>query len=117
MAAAESIAQPAEQQVDKGLKSGALGLVSTTIIATASVAPAIAFYYGLTGFACTWYYRRNVTSSARNLWMQGIIPSLGGLILFFLGGWSVCWTTTWPPRTTTRCGPCRASTGRSAGHS
>jgi hypothetical protein len=40
MAVAESIAQPAEQQVDKGLKSGALGLVSTTIIATASVAPA-----------------------------------------------------------------------------
>ena len=29
-----------EQSVDKGLKSGALGLVSTTIIATASVAPA-----------------------------------------------------------------------------
>src|SRR5262244_2337659 len=29
-----------EQPVDKGLKSGALGLVSTTIIATASVAPA-----------------------------------------------------------------------------
>jgi amino acid transporter len=29
-----------EQEVDKGLKSGALGLISTTIIATASVAPA-----------------------------------------------------------------------------
>ena len=29
-----------EETVDKGLKSGALGLVSTTIIATASVAPA-----------------------------------------------------------------------------
>src|SRR5881398_4131911 len=29
-----------EQQVDKGLKSGALGLISTTVIATASVAPA-----------------------------------------------------------------------------
>src|SRR4249920_1184176 len=29
-----------EQSVDKGLKSGALGLISTTIIATASVAPA-----------------------------------------------------------------------------
>src|SRR5215831_4819074 len=40
MAVAEPVAQPAEQQVDKGLKSGALGLVSTTIIATASVAPA-----------------------------------------------------------------------------
>ena len=40
MAVAESVAQPAEQQVDKGLKAGALGLISTTIIATASVAPA-----------------------------------------------------------------------------
>src|ERR1700761_1113179 len=49
----------------------------------------IAFYYGLTGFACAWYYRKNLTSSARNLWMQGILPLLGGLILFFLGGWSL----------------------------
>src|SRR5215475_4773912 len=40
MAVAESVAGPAEQQVDKGLKAGALGLISTTIIATASVAPA-----------------------------------------------------------------------------
>src|SRR5246500_1820775 len=40
MAVAEPVAGPAEQQVDKGLKAGALGLVSTTIIATASVAPA-----------------------------------------------------------------------------
>jgi len=49
----------------------------------------IAFYYGLTGFACAWYYRKNLTSSVRNLFMQGIIPVLGGLILYFLGGWSV----------------------------
>src|SRR5580700_6489839 len=49
----------------------------------------IAFYYGLTGFACAWYYRRNLTSSARNLWMQGILPVTGALILFFLGGWSL----------------------------
>ncbi len=49
----------------------------------------IAFYYGLTGFACGWYYRRNLTTSARNLWMQGILPVTGGLILFALGGWSL----------------------------
>jgi amino acid transporter len=49
----------------------------------------IATYYGLTGFTCAWYYRRNLTSSARNLWMQGILPVLGGLILWFLGGWSL----------------------------
>jgi amino acid transporter len=49
----------------------------------------IALYYGLTGFACAWYYRRNLTSSARNLWMQGIIPVTGAVILWFLGGWSL----------------------------
>jgi amino acid transporter len=49
----------------------------------------IATYYGLTGFACAWYYRKNLTSSARNLWMQGILPALGGVILWFLGGWSL----------------------------
>ena len=49
----------------------------------------IAFYYGLTGFACAWYYRKNLTSSARNLFMQGILPVLGGLIMYFFGGWSL----------------------------
>jgi amino acid transporter len=49
----------------------------------------IAFYYGLTAFSCVWYYRKNLTSSARNLWMQGILPLLGGLILYFAGGWSL----------------------------
>jgi hypothetical protein len=187
MATAERMTAPLEQPVEKGLMPGALGLVSTTVIATASVAPAysiaatlvfvvgavglqapavtmlafvpmlltsigyselnkadpdcgttftwatrafgprsgwaggwaiivadvlvmaslaqvaalviadaviaiglfIAFYYGLTGFACAWYYRKNLTSSARNLWMQGILPVAGGLMLYFLGGWSV----------------------------
>jgi amino acid transporter len=49
----------------------------------------IAFYYGLTGFACAWYYRKNLGSSARNLWMQGILPTLGGLILYFALAWSL----------------------------
>jgi amino acid transporter len=49
----------------------------------------IATYYGLTAFTCVWYYRRNLTSSARNLWMQGILPLLGGIILWFLGAWSL----------------------------
>jgi amino acid transporter len=49
----------------------------------------IAFYYGLTGFACAWYYRKTLLSSQRNLWMQGILPVLGGLIMYFAGGWSI----------------------------
>jgi amino acid transporter len=40
MATAEQAVEQREQPLDKGLKSGALGLISTTIIATASVAPA-----------------------------------------------------------------------------
>jgi amino acid transporter len=49
----------------------------------------IAFYYGLTAFECVWYYRANLTSSARNLWMQGILPGLGGLIMYTAGGFSL----------------------------
>ncbi|MGH3068991.1 MAG: hypothetical protein ACRDMI_10465, partial [Streptosporangiaceae bacterium] len=40
MATATPELQPKEESRDKGLKSGALGLISSTVIATASVAPA-----------------------------------------------------------------------------
>ena len=49
----------------------------------------IAFYYGLTAFSCVWYYRATLTSSARNLWMRGILPLLGGLIMYAAGIWSL----------------------------
>ena len=49
----------------------------------------IAFYYGLTGFACAWYYRKTLRESRRNLWMRGILPALGGLIMYAAGGWSL----------------------------
>jgi amino acid transporter len=57
--------------------------------AVTSIGLYIAFYYGLTAFTCVWYYRRTLTSSARNLWMQGILPGLGGLIMYAAGGWSL----------------------------
>ena len=49
----------------------------------------IAFYYGLTGFACVWYYRRTLTHSQRDLLMRGLIPLLGGLMMFFALAWSL----------------------------
>jgi amino acid transporter len=63
----------------------------TSVIADAVTALGmmIAFYYGLTGFACAWYYRHNLTSSPRNMWMQGILPALGGVMLFFALIWSL----------------------------
>jgi amino acid transporter len=41
----------------------------------------IAFYYGLTGFACAWLFRKSLTSSARALWMRGILPLAGGIMM------------------------------------
>ena len=49
----------------------------------------IAFYYGLTGFACVWYYRHTLTESTRALWMRGIFPVLGGSILFAALGYNL----------------------------
>ena len=49
----------------------------------------IAFYYGLTAFSCVWYYRKTLTSSTRNLLMQGILPFLGGLIMYAAGIYSL----------------------------
>ena len=47
----------------------------------------IAFYYGLTGFACVWYWRKTLTESTRNLWLRGILPLAGGVILWFAMFW------------------------------
>jgi amino acid transporter len=46
----------------------------------------IAFYYGLTGFSCAWWYRKVLTRSARDFFLKGLIPFLGGLLLlvFFI---------------------------------
>ncbi|MCW2504545.1 MAG: putative amino acid permease [Actinomycetia bacterium] len=47
----------------------------------AAVGLMIAFYYGMTGFACAWYYRHELTHSVRSLFMRGILPALGGVML------------------------------------
>jgi amino acid transporter len=49
----------------------------------------IAFYYGLTAFACVWYYRATLTSSGWNFWMRGVLPALGGLIMYAAGFYSL----------------------------
>jgi amino acid transporter len=46
-----------------------------------SIGLMIAFYYGLTGYACVWYYRKTMWSSFRNVIMRGVFPLLGGLML------------------------------------
>ena len=46
-----------------------------------SIGLMIAFYYGLTGFACVWFYRKTLTSSFRNFVMRGLFPLVGSLML------------------------------------
>jgi amino acid transporter len=60
-----------------------LTIVSENILfdSLAALGLMIAFYYGLTGFACTIYYRRELGKSAKNVLLIGVAPLLGGLIL------------------------------------
>ncbi|WP_318199865.1 APC family permease [Streptomyces sp. SCL15-4] len=41
----------------------------------------ICFYYALTAFACAWFFRRDLTRSARDALFKGVFPVLGGLLL------------------------------------
>ena len=60
-----------------------LTIVSENILfdSLAALGLMIAFYYGLTGFACTIYYRRELTRDLKTLILVGLAPLLGGLIL------------------------------------
>jgi amino acid transporter len=44
----------------------------------------ICFYYGLTAFACVWYFRKQWFASVRNAFFQFFAPLVGGLILAVL---------------------------------
>jgi amino acid transporter len=41
----------------------------------------VCIYYGFTGFACTWFYRRQLTRSVRHLLTLAVLPTFGGLVL------------------------------------
>jgi len=48
-----------------------------------SLGLAIAFYYAITGYACVWYFRRELFDSARNFFYKGLFPLLGALMLTY----------------------------------
>jgi amino acid transporter len=60
-----------------------LTIVSENILfdSIAALGLMIAFYYGLTGFACVWYFRREIRRSAKAFFLAGVMPLLGGLML------------------------------------
>ncbi len=52
--------------------------LSDTIL---SLGLAIAFYYSITGYACVWFFRRELFTSARNIVFKFLFPLLGALML------------------------------------
>ena len=50
--------------------------------AVTAIGVMIAFYYGLTGIACVWYFRKELGNSATDFLLKGLIPFLGGAMLW-----------------------------------
>ncbi|WP_424466638.1 APC family permease [Pseudoclavibacter helvolus] len=46
-----------------------------------SIGLAIAFFYGIASFACIWYFRSSLFSSARNFTYRFLFPLLGGIFM------------------------------------
>ena len=44
----------------------------------------ICFYYGITAFACVWYFRKQWFDSTRNVFFTFLFPLVGGIILAYL---------------------------------
>jgi amino acid transporter len=63
-----------------------LTMVSENILfdSIAALGLMIAFYYGLTGLACAWYYRRTLTTSLSRFLLVGLAPFTGGAVLLFV---------------------------------
>ena len=81
---------PTWSTIGMGIVSAAFYLLMTAISQNillaliGAIGLQIAFYYGLTGIACAWFYRRSLFGSARHFLMRGLIPLVGGLFLFVM---------------------------------
>lgn len=49
-----------------------------------SIGIMICFYYGLTAFACVWYFRRDLFRSVSSVVFMFLLPLIGGVILTFV---------------------------------
>ena len=58
-------------------------LISENFLADSiySLGLAIAFYYGITGYACVWYFRKEWFANAQSFVFKFLFPLLGALLL------------------------------------
>ncbi len=52
--------------------------------AVAALGFAVCFYYGFTGLACAFYFRRDLFKSVRNFLLAGLIPVVGGIMMAYV---------------------------------
>jgi amino acid transporter len=64
----------------------AIELLSTNVLSdcVSGLGILVCIYYGFTGFGAAFFYRRELLKSVRNLFVLGILPTLGGLILMVI---------------------------------
>jgi amino acid transporter len=74
--------------------SESIGAVMTSLISAIGIM--VCFYYGMTGLACAYYYRKVLRSNKKTLFMKGIWPVSSAIFLLILAviqipslGWSV----------------------------
>ncbi len=46
---------------------------------------AVCFYYGFTGLACGFYFRRQLMGSVKNFFLIGLVPFAGGVMMAYVG--------------------------------
>jgi len=72
----------------------AVGIILTTLSSSinttfqgiiSNIGVLVAFYYAVTGIACAWAYRKVLLKSPRILVLAGILPTIGGVFLFWVG--------------------------------
>ncbi len=94
---------PTWSTIGMGIISAAFYLVFTLVSPTllgaliGSIGLMIAFYYGLTGFACVWFFRKTLVSSVKNFFLRGVFPFLGGAMLLAVFGFGLYsfWAPDW----------------------
>ncbi|MFM7425974.1 MAG: hypothetical protein ACKO7W_13455 [Elainella sp.] len=74
--------------------STSIGSLMSSLIS--SIGVMVSFYYGMSGLACAWYYRKILRRDWKTLLMRGIYPATAAVFLLILGllqlpslGWSV----------------------------
>jgi amino acid transporter len=67
-----------------GVAAASASVSATLYQSVNAIGIQIAIYYGLSGIACAWYYRRTYAGDPSALWLRGIWPATAGVFLWIV---------------------------------